>query len=502
MKIKGIAKEPISSRVGIFVRFLLPIVWALSAATAQAQTLVSISVTPATASVPSGLTQQFTATGTYSNGTFQNITGSVTWSSSSTTVASITSGGLATGLALGTATIKATSGSISNSATITVTASGLVGYWTFNDGSGTTADDSSGNGYNATLHNGVTWVAGKTGDAVSANGTNQYVTIPTIDLSSNKAVTLTMWVNRTYSTTAEHMLFERSPNYTTVTNGFALFADDISCKGINAALLGNVGYSSACYTQPSSGVWHHLAVVYDKSQAGTNAVNLYIDGVLQTPSSRPQTTTNTNQFGSRASWLFSRDGSSDFSAGEVDDLRLYDETLTAAQIQQIYQIGKANLVSLSVTPANGSIAKGKTQQFTATGTYSDGSTQNLTSSVTWLSSATSVATITSAGLATGVATGSATIEAELGAITGSTGLTVSPPVLVSIAVTPVDPSISVGATEQFTATGTYSDGSTANLTSSVTWSSSSTATATITTGGLATGVAMGLSTIQATSGSD
>ena len=46
-----------------------------------------------------------------------------------------------------------------------------------------------------------------------------------------------------------------------------------------------------------------------------------------------------------------------------------------------------------------------TQQFTATGTYSDNSTQNLTSQVTWASATTSVATITAAGLATAVATG-------------------------------------------------------------------------------------------------
>jgi len=49
----------------------------------------------------------------------------------------------------------------------------------------------------------------------------------------------------------------------------------------------------------------------------------------------------------------------------------------------------------SVTPANPSIAKGLTQQFTATGTYSDASTQNITSTLTWASATTSVATITS-----------------------------------------------------------------------------------------------------------
>src|SRR5208283_866745 len=142
------------------------------------------------------------------------------------------------------------------------------------------------------------------------------------------------------------------------------------------------------------------------------------------------------------------------------------------------------LVSIALTPVNSSIAAGNQQQFTATGTFSDGSKQNLTTSATWTSSATSVATISSGGLATGVAAGSTTIQATSGSINGSTGLTVTAPMLVSIAVAPVNPSIAAGNQQQFTATGTYSDGSHQNLTSSATWTSSATSVATISSGGL------------------
>ena len=159
------------------------------------------------------------------------------------------------------------------------------------------------------------------------------------------------------------------------------------------------------------------------------------------------------------------------------------------------------LTSIAVTPANPSITKGATEQFTATGTYSDSSTANITSQVTWASGTTADATITSGGLATGVAVGSSTITATLGSVSGNTKLTVTAPTLTSIAVTPANPSITKGATEQFTATGTYSDSSTANITSQVTWASGTTADATITSGGLATGVAAGSSTITATLGS-
>ena len=87
------------------------------------------------------------------------------------------------------------------------------------------------------------------------------------------------------------------------------------------------------------------------------------------------------------------------------------------------------LVSLALSPINPSISKGAVQQFTATGTYSDKSTQNLTTSVTWTSSATSVATISNAaganGRATSVVAGTTTIAAAIGGVSASTTLTVT-----------------------------------------------------------------------------
>ena len=82
------------------------------------------------------------------------------------------------------------------------------------------------------------------------------------------------------------------------------------------------------------------------------------------------------------------------------------------------------LVSLAVTPVNPAIYIAKTQQFVATGSYSDGSVQNLSSQVTWTSSTPAVATITSGGLATGVAAGTTTIGGGLSGVRGSTTLAV------------------------------------------------------------------------------
>ncbi len=157
------------------------------------------------------------------------------------------------------------------------------------------------------------------------------------------------------------------------------------------------------------------------------------------------------------------------------------------------------LISLAITPASVSIPAGTNQQFTATGTYTDGSTQNLTNSSAWASSS-AAATINGTGLATGVLVGNSTISATSGSIVGTASLTVGPAALVSIAVTPANPSILQGATQQFTATGTYTDGSTQNLTSTSSWTSSNPSIASVNTSGLATALAGGSTTVAAASG--
>ncbi len=73
--------------------------------------------------------------------------------------------------------------------------------------------------------------------------------------------------------------------------------------------------------------------------------------------------------------------------------------------------------------------------------------------------------ITSGGLATGNTTGSATITGTYQGSTATTSITITPATLVSISITPSNPSIAAGTTVQFHATGTYSDGSTQDLTS-------------------------------------
>jgi hypothetical protein len=171
---------------------------------------------------------------------------------------------------------------------------------------------------------------------------------------------------------------------------------------------------------------------------------------------------------------------------------------------QTNRMPSVSLVSIAITPTTSTIGLSATQQFAATGTYSDNTTQSITSSAVWSSSAPTVATISntagSQGLASAVSAGATTITATSGSVTATAILTVSSATLVSIAISPPSPTVSLGINQQFDATGTYSDGSLQNITDSVTWTSGTPAVATISSAGLATSVGVGTSTIMAALG--
>jgi hypothetical protein len=163
----------------------------------------------------------------------------------------------------------------------------------------------------------------------------------------------------------------------------------------------------------------------------------------------------------------------------------------------------SGLVSIAVTPGMPSVPLGVTQQFAATGTFSDTSTADLTSSVTWTSGTPAVATVNAGtGLANALTVGSTVITATSGAVSGSTTLTATPAALQLITITPNPITIGPGLTQQLTATGTYSDGTTQNVTTAANWTSDTPSVATIgPSTGLATGVSVGSATISATIGS-
>ncbi len=156
------------------------------------------------------------------------------------------------------------------------------------------------------------------------------------------------------------------------------------------------------------------------------------------------------------------------------------------------------LDSITVTPSNSSIAGiSKTQQFKATGNYSDGP-KDITTTAAWKSSVEGVATIdATSGIATTKGAGTTTISATLDDISGNTTLTQT---LKTLSITPTTPSVMiVGGNQLLSAIVTFNSGSIENVTTGCVWSTSASNIASVgSTTGLVTGVAIGQSTITAT----
>lgn len=152
------------------------------------------------------------------------------------------------------------------------------------------------------------------------------------------------------------------------------------------------------------------------------------------------------------------------------------------------------LTSVTVNPATASVNVGATTQLSATGVNSDGTPANLRN-VTWTSSATGVATVSSTGVVTGVSTGTATITATAQNLSGTSTVTVgSGGGAGTLTVAPANQTVSssVGSV-QFSASFNGQD-----VTASSTFTSSNTAVAQfVSTAGLATLTGQGTTTISA-----
>jgi hypothetical protein len=168
------------------------------------------------------------------------------------------------------------------------------------------------------------------------------------------------------------------------------------------------------------------------------------------------------------------------------------------------------LAAITVTPgAQLLTATGQSAQFVATGNFTvDPVAQDMTAQVQWVSSAASVATINSSGMATAVGDGTTTITAVSGGVTGTATVTVNlsgttpARTLMSITVIPNSQTLmTVGEPGQFLAIGNFSAAPLQqDLTTQSTWLSSDTAVAIVNSAGLATAVSTGAATITAASG--
>jgi hypothetical protein len=208
---------------------------------------------------------------------------------------------------------------------------GLVARWTFDEGSGTTAGDITGNGNTGTLHNGVAWeksaVARSTSDfAVRLDGRDDFLsmvvgnTLPRIQ----DAKSIAYWFAADENPPPNPGSNQRT--CVALVNGTAAAGVQLGTDRNRWAVWSwgqNQGFVTTNNT-PAAGA-HHLAYTFDG-----RTHRLYLDGVMV------DSATPAPQQG-RASDLFvgSYDPPAELCAGQIDDLRIYSRAITAAEVTLI-----------------------------------------------------------------------------------------------------------------------------------------------------------------------
>ncbi len=170
-----------------------------------------------------------------------------------------------------------------------------------------------------------------------------------------------------------------------------------------------------------------------------------------------------------------------------------DQGVTA---ELAFTVTDATIDTLAISPVNPSVPLGRSQQFTASGAFSDSTVQDLTRDVLWASSDTTVATVSNelgtAGLVATAATGQTTISATFSTTTVNSLLTVAEAAPDSVTITPPDPTIETLGVRQFRALATLSDGTVVDVTEQASWASSNNELAIIASEGEKIGQAIGL----------
>jgi uncharacterized protein YjdB len=416
----------------------------------------SLTLTPATASIAAGTTQQYTVNQVYSDGSIQPVTGGLSWISSSATTASIDANGLATGIAPGQTTITVAYGSMTASASLTVTSATLT----------------------ALVVTPATTVVGING-SVQYTATGVFSDNSTEDLTSQAA-----WS----SSVANYALI----NNTGLATGVATGTTTISATygGVSGSATLNVTTA----TLVSITITPANAIVPPRSRIQLTAIGVFSDGsqIVNLPgvSWRTQSAKYAMSAGN---------GVIRTKKANNNPVAVYAR-LNGITGQTTITISSMTITAVQLTPATPTIAVGTTQQFALIGTFSDGTTTvDLTASARWQTSNYLDAVINRSGIASGLAPGTVTITGTYKGLAPSTAtLTVSNATIQSINVTPASPTVALGGLQQFAATGLFSDGSSQDITAVSQWTSSTPTVAVIKQTGIASSASHGQTSINAT----
>ena len=214
---------------------------------------------------------------------------------------------------------------------------GLVGYWSFNEGTGTKTTDFSGNGNTGTLSTsggGIpTWTNGKRGKALDFDNSLaarvEVPTTPTLDLET--ALTISAWV-KLDSLITDPIIFMRGDG----AERWYFYLASTQRLTLGSLNGGDFSFGIDDNTTVPVGQWVHVVGVMDSTQSGSNRIKLYKNGVEITAKSVQWT----NGFDST-------DGTADIGSGvtldkwdgQIDEVRIYNRALSAAEVLELYQTG-------------------------------------------------------------------------------------------------------------------------------------------------------------------
>lgn len=213
---------------------------------------------------------------------------------------------------------------------------GLVGWWQFDEGSGTTANDSSGNGNHGTLTNGPSWVAGRVGSgALSFDGVDDYIDAGAFNQTDGaSALSISVWVKLdsvANTATGRRWISKWGSDPATEWEFIISQVDGDGADVIVAAFqnLSNYTIQATTGNVLTTGSWLHVVVLWN----GGSDIRIYLNGVSQT-------VVDLSTVGSPAAinattipLRIGRDtlGSNGID-GSIDDVRIYNRALTSGEI--------------------------------------------------------------------------------------------------------------------------------------------------------------------------
>lgn len=315
------------------------------------QTLTSVAVTPPGTVIVPGATQQFAAIAYDQFGRPMTSQPNFTWTVISG-AGSINAAGFYTAPAVaGSATVRAAVGAISDTASVTISSdTSLRGWWKMDESGGNVVSDFSGFANHGTAVNGPTFVAGMSGNAMSFDGSNDYVQLPN-SIANSAAGSVSMWIRTNTNFTNFAHLFYLSP----VASGDGFGAEQelhVSFRAderlhfyIKDAANGVNDINIISPASYANNAWHHIVATWD---INGNAV-LYANGVQVASAVHDAASFS----GSSVVRLGRPGANTRYYSGLMDDVRLYNVAISALQVQELYNQGGSANPPLLLAPLDG-----------------------------------------------------------------------------------------------------------------------------------------------------